>query len=79
MLAGRKIRVQITCGGGGKGENREKKLQERITKFRRGRKTKSKLRKAKSKQNDNSLSDISTDKMQMSEDPQDDTQVNINN
>ncbi len=29
MLEGRKINVELTAGGGGKGENRQKKIQEK--------------------------------------------------
>jgi len=54
-MAGRKINVEITCGGGGKGEKRERKLQERKSKFRQGRKQRSKTTKVKANQKDNSL------------------------
>ena len=64
VLAGRKINVEITCGGGGKGEKRGKRLQERKSKFRQGRKRKSKTSKVKSEQKDNSLSNTSSDTKQ---------------
>lgn len=53
VLAGRKINVEVTCGGGGKGENRVKKLQQRKLKFQQGRKRRSTTStKVKSKQKD---------------------------
>lgn len=53
VLAGRKINVEVTCGGGGKGEKRIKKLQERKLKFQQGRKRRSKSSsEVKSKQED---------------------------
>ncbi|KAJ7390018.1 hypothetical protein OS493_027542 [Desmophyllum pertusum] len=62
VLAGRKINVEVTCGGGGKGEKRGKRLQERKSKFRQGRKTKSKTTKIKSKQKDTPVTKTSSDK-----------------
>lgn len=56
-LDGRKINVEITCGGGGKGQTRKKKLEERKTKFLRGRKRKSKSTKVIPKSMDNSAGD----------------------
>lgn len=38
IIAGRKINVEVTCGGGGNGEKRQKRLRERKSKFRKGRK-----------------------------------------
>lgn len=38
VIAGRKINVEVTCGGGGNGEKRQKRLRERKSKFRKGRK-----------------------------------------
>ncbi|XP_020611495.1 uncharacterized RNA-binding protein C365.04c-like isoform X1 [Orbicella faveolata] len=61
VMAGRKINVEITCGGGGKGEKREKKLRERKSKFRQGRKRKSKPTKVKANQKDNSLANTNSD------------------
>ncbi|XP_027038241.1 uncharacterized RNA-binding protein C365.04c-like [Pocillopora damicornis] len=53
VLAGRKINVEVTCGGGGKGENRVKKLQQCKLKFQQGRKRRSTTStKVKSKQKD---------------------------
>ncbi|KAL9968160.1 hypothetical protein ACROYT_G026499 [Oculina patagonica] len=66
VLAGRKINVEVTCGGGGKGEKRGKRLQERKLKFRQGRKRKSKATKVKSEQKDKSLADTKSDKKQTS-------------
>lgn len=56
-LDGRKINVEITCGGGGKGQTRKKKLEERKTKFLQGRKRKSKSTKVIPKSMDNSAAD----------------------
>lgn len=56
-LDGRKINVEITCGGGGKGQTRKKKLEERKTKFLRGRKRKLKSTKVIPKSMDNSAGD----------------------
>jgi len=53
--------VEITCGGGGKGEKRERKLQERKSKFRQGRKQRSKTTKVKANQKDSSLASTKSD------------------
>ena len=41
MLGGRKINVEVTCGGGGKGKHREKKLENKKQKFIQARRKKS--------------------------------------
>lgn len=40
-LGGRKINVEVTCGGGGKGKNRERKLENKKRKFMQARRKKS--------------------------------------
>ncbi|XP_068746234.1 uncharacterized protein [Montipora capricornis] len=49
VLAGRKINVEVTCGGGGHGVQRKKRLEKRKAKFRQERKGKLKSVKVEAK------------------------------